>query len=377
MTGASPLHVLIVDDEPSMLRSVERILQPLYQVSAVRTLEEALEHARTRRPSLAVLDVRMPKADGFKFLAELRKVVPELDVIFMTGAVHELDSQLIRSIRERAFYFIQKPFERDVLLTLVERCLELRRLQTENAAYLKLLEGELEEARAFQRSVMPPESASLHGYSIATRWQSCTRLGGDFLDYVDAGRDRFGFLIADVCGHGVSAAMLTSVVKSAFHDAHVEAYDPVAVVRRISSGLRGFPDDRFVTVFCGRAHADGRLEYVNAGHPPGLVWGKDRPLATLRLTGPMVSPVLGDAGWESQVLALAPGDRLLLHTDGITEAPGTEGRFGDEQLAMLLGESKHVGDELLEEILGRLRQWVGARPREDDWTLLTIARHSS
>ncbi len=376
MSGTGSVHVLVVDDEPSMLRSVERILQPLYQVSAVRTLEEALEHARTKRPSLAILDVRMPRTDGFKFLAELRKVVPELDVIFMTGAVHELDSQLIRAIRERAFYFIQKPFDRDVLLTLVERCLELRRLQTENAAYLKLLEDELEEARAFQRSVMPPEEASLHGYSIATRWLSCTRLGGDFLDYVDAGGARFAFLIADVCGHGVSAAMMTSVVKSAFHDAHVEAYEPLAVVRRIASGLRGFPDDRFVTVFCGRAHADGRLEYVNAGHPPALTWGPGRALATLRLTGPMISPVLVDGGWEGRTIVLAPGDRLLAHTDGITEAPGSEGRLGDELFAELVSSSQRTGGALLEEILERLRQWVGARPREDDWTLLTIARPS-
>ncbi len=370
----SAFPILVVDDEPVMLRSLERILQSRYHVTTARTLGEALARARERKPALAIVDVRMPDGDGFHCLAELRKLVPELEVIFMTGAVHELDNQLIRAIRERAFYFVQKPFDRELLLTLVDRCAELRRLQSENTAYLERLEGELEEARAFQQSVMPTGDARLHGYTIATRWLPCDRLGGDFYDYVDAGEQSVALLVADVCGHGVSAAMITSVVKSAFHDAHVEAYDPSAVVRRIASGLRRFPDDRFVTVFCARAHADGRFEYVNAGHPPAILSGRARPVDVLRLCGPMISPVLGDAGWEERSIVLAPGERLLIHTDGITEVRGAEGRFGDERLAALVESSPGDGPALLDHVLDRLQSWGGPRPREDDWTMLAINR---
>ena len=125
------MRTLLVDDEPLALRRMEILLsrRPLIDViGTCRDGQEALKLIEEMNPDLVVLDIRMPGRDGFELQKDLRAVQPELDVIFMTGAVHELDAQLIRAIRERAFYFIQKPFDRDVLLTLVERCLELRRL---------------------------------------------------------------------------------------------------------------------------------------------------------------------------------------------------------------------------------------------------------
>ena len=78
------------------------------------------------RPELAIVDIRMPDMDGFELMARLKGRFPALDVILMTGSVDDLDEKLVRAIRSPAFYFIQKPFDRDVLRTLVERCVELR-----------------------------------------------------------------------------------------------------------------------------------------------------------------------------------------------------------------------------------------------------------
>ena len=121
-------RILVVDNEAAMLHTIERILAQRYQVTTALSAGEALTVTEGLGPELAILDIRMPKMDGFKLLGRLREIKPDLDVIFMTGIIHELDAQLIRSIREKAFYFVQKPFDREVLLTLVERCLELRRL---------------------------------------------------------------------------------------------------------------------------------------------------------------------------------------------------------------------------------------------------------
>ena len=76
----------------------------------------------------------MPEMDGFQLMEELRALDPEVDVIFMTGSIHEIDAKLIKAIRKDAFYFLQKPFDRGVLLSLVERCLELKRLDRSNRA---------------------------------------------------------------------------------------------------------------------------------------------------------------------------------------------------------------------------------------------------
>jgi len=110
----------------------------------------------------------------------------------MTGSVRELDAQLTRALREKAFYFLQKPFDREVLQTLVGRCLDLRRLEKENQRHLKRLEQELAEARAFQQSMLPPEQGWVGGISIAARYQPSAELGGDFYDYVAVGQDGGG-----------------------------------------------------------------------------------------------------------------------------------------------------------------------------------------
>ena len=106
-----------------------------------------------------------------------------------------------------------------------------------------------------------------------------------------AGRPRL--LIADVSGHGVSAAMLTGIVKSAFHASHVDGFEPMAVVQRVSMGLAAFSPDRFVTLVAALISPDERqLRYVNAGHPPIVLWGSGREPLWLASTGPLVSPVL-------------------------------------------------------------------------------------
>src|SRR6185436_13814402 len=103
-------RILVVDDEPGMLRAVMRVLSPRHQVVAVATPSEALALLSTFEPDLAILDVRMPEMDGFELTARLKSERPDLDVILMTGSLSELDAKLVRAIRENAFYFIQKPF---------------------------------------------------------------------------------------------------------------------------------------------------------------------------------------------------------------------------------------------------------------------------
>jgi len=370
-----PERILVVDDEPAMLRGVERVLASAYRVATARTPAEALERARGFAPDLAVIDIRMPEMDGFELSAELREAQPGLDVIFMTGAVHELNAQLIRSIREKAFYFIQKPFDREVLLTLVERCLEVRRLAAQNRTHLARLESELQQARQFQQSLLPPPEARLAGASIATAYEPCDELGGDLVDYVEVDEGRLAALVADVSGHGVSAAMLTAVVKAAFHDAHVEEYAPGAVVRRVLGGLRTFADDRFVTLFCARFEAArGRLEYVNAGHPPALLFGRRGAPRAIARTGPMVTPAFPGLEWGAETLELGPGERLLAYTDGVTEARGADGElFGDARLLAAARAAGGSARELVAGVRAAVRAFTAGRPMDDDLTLFALS----
>ena len=193
-------RILVVDDDAGMLRATERVLGAQYNVSCCQSSRDALARVSTFEPDVALLDVRMPEVSGFQLREALRDLCPGLDVIFMTGTLNHLDATFVRAIRAHAFYFIQKPFDREVLLTLLERCLELRRLSAENRRHTSRLEAELAAARAFQQSLLPPASAHVEGLAIEARYLPCAELGGDLYDYAASGPGRATLLIADVAG---------------------------------------------------------------------------------------------------------------------------------------------------------------------------------
>ena len=369
-----PARILVVDDEPGMLRAVRRILAPRYQVTEATTPSEALALLPTLQPELAILDVRMPEMDGFELTSRLKRARPDLDVILMTGSLSELDAKMVRAIRENAFYFVQKPFDRELLTTLVERCFELRRLSEENRRHTLRLESELAQARAFQENLLPAREAEVEGLRIAVQYRPCSELGGDLVDYVAAGPGRTALLIADVSGHGVSAAMLTGIVKTAFRSSRDDGFEPLAVVARLWGALGSFDDARFVTLVAGVVDmAQGTLTYVNAGHPAPFLWRDGAAPATLPSTGPLISAALPALVWARETIPFPPGTHLLLYTDGITEASGEGGDFGPAAIAKEIAGQPEGGPPLLEALLQSVGRHGKGRPQEDDWTLLTVS----
>ena len=254
---------------------------------------QAVAVAAEFNPDLVILDVRMPEMDGFELMARLKSTDPTPDIILMTGSIDDIDQKLIRALRGRAFYFIQKPFDREVLLTLVERCLELRWRREEHRLHTRRLEKELAEARAFQQGLLPDRDISTDRLAICCRYVSCSELGGDLYDYTMIRSGRTAFIIADVMGHGVSAAMLTGVVKSAFRSSDADDYKPAAVVQRVRSNLSAFGPERFVTLIAALLEADGDAALCQR-RPPcrAPVDRADGTIQRLTGTGPLVSPAL-------------------------------------------------------------------------------------
>jgi phosphoserine phosphatase RsbU/P len=365
-------HILVVDDEPGIVRAVDRVLGGAHQVSGTSSSSAALALAEQIRPELAILDIRMPDLDGFELMSRLKARLPDLDIILMTGSLDDLDDKLVRALRSPAFYFIQKPFDREVLATLVERCLELRWRREDHQRHLVRLETEMAEARAFQQSLLPEQEAVLNGLSICCRYTPCAGVGGDFYDYVDAGNGRTALLIADVSGHGVSAAMLTGVVKSAFRSSSAEGYDPLVVVRRVWNGLSAFGPDRFVTLFAGLVSTGERqLRYVNAGHPSAFLWNTTRKREWLESNGPLISPVLAASTWDVRAVAMDDGDHLLLYTDGVSEIIADTTECAQTRFETLTGQQALGGAPLLNAILAAVRHDLGDAQQPDDLTLLT------
>ena len=363
-------RILAVDDDPGMLRAVERVLGASHDVVGTTSPKEALLKAAGGGFDLAIVDIRMPGLDGFELMTRLKSEVPDLDIILMTGSIDDLDEKLVRALRSPAFYFIQKPFDRDVLWALVQRCLELRWRREEHRQTLERLETEMAEARAFQQSLLADTESIVNGVAISARYLPSARLGGDLYDYAAADARRTALLIADVSGHGVSAAMLTGVVKSAFHASRGEAFDPLAIVHRVWQALTPFSAQRFVTVFAALLEPERQqLKYVSAGHPSIPLWAPGDAPTWLDSTGPLISPVL-PAAWDLRTVPLQDGHHLLLYTDGVSD------RFEDDACARsriegAIHQHRDGGGPLVEGLLQAVRDELAGQPQPDDVTVLT------
>jgi phosphoserine phosphatase RsbU/P len=377
ISSAERARVLVVDDDPGILRAVSRVFGQHYEVVCAQGASAALEAVISFEPDVAILDIRMPEMNGFELMKRLRAMIPDVDVILMTGNADEPDTNLIQAIDAGAFYFIQKPFERRVLLALAARCFELRRLRDEKQRHTRRLEKDLEEAQQFQMSLLPPSKMELRGLSICARHVACHALAGDFYDNVDAGDNAAAVVIADVVGHGTSAAMMTGIVKAAFHAARADGFDPLCVINRVKDGIRAFDADRFITLCCARVElASRQLSYANAGHPPLILRRARAEPLLLESTGPLISSALIDLPCEKVVVALEDRDFLLFYTDGISEATGPSGMFGQNRIVSLLTRNGSKGPELLEVILSAVSEFSAGREVQDDMTLLAAEVHA-
>ncbi|MEO5617870.1 MAG: SpoIIE family protein phosphatase [Candidatus Eisenbacteria bacterium] len=375
----SRARILVVDDDASHRRAVSRVLDASCDVVAAASPGAALEHAAEQRFDVALLDIRMPGMDGFDLMGELKIADPELDVILMTGSVTDTDQRMSRAIREKAFFFLQKPFQRDVLLALVGRCLELRRLAADKRTHLARIERELAAARSFQESLLPARSGSTGPLMLASLFEPSREMGGDFFDWEPIPGPGLALLVADVAGKGAAAAMLTGMVKQAWRSFASEAFSPAVALQRIFATTRLFPDQRHLTAFSGRLDAGGdMLEYIiTAGHPPAFLLRADGEIELLDASAEILHPAFPTWHFEQRVTAFEPGDRLFVYTDGLLESSrASDGDiFGLDRLQEALAEApRTVPAVLAEGVRESLRRFQEGRPAEDDLAIVVVGR---
>ena len=257
---------------------------------------------------------------------------------------------------------------------LERRNVELQRSVELGAAQLEKQEQELERAREIQESLLPKEIPQLPGFEVATAWRPARMVGGDYFDVLKLSEKRLAIIIADVVGKGVSAALLMANVQATVRAFAHDSGSPALMCSRVNSVLCGnIGPEKFVTFFCGILDADLRtLQYCNAGHPSPLLASSDsiRPLPA----GGAVLGVFPSWEYRDSMVRLNAGDRLLLFTDGITEASGSDGReFGEENLAALArANGATPAGELNSRVFAQVSEFCEGQ-FQDDATLLVIA----
>jgi len=226
--------------------------------------------------------------------------------------------------------------------------------------------------RETERGLLPREIPEMPGYEICGAWQPASVLGGDYFDARKIGDPVLALSIADVSGKGTPAALLVSNLQAAVRASGSADVTPPELCRRVNNLMRGnLGRDKFVTFFY--ALLDGRtLTYCNAGHNAPILIRSGGSVERLHQGG-LVLGLAAEAEYDEGRVELEPGDRLLLFTDGLTEANSASGEeFGEERLIEIAVQNRHLGAKALEEkVLGAAAAF--SSKFEDDVTLVVVA----
>ena len=277
---------------------------------------------------------------------------------FLVTFVFGLVSFLYHSTRER----------------LERRNVELQQTVERGTARLEMQEQELERAREIQQSLLPKEIPQLPGFEVAGAWQPASTVSGDYYDVLRLGDHRLGICIADVVGKGVSAALLMANVQAAVRAFAGDSESPAQVCAKVNLLLHeNIATGKFVTFLYGILDGETHtFQYCNAGHlyPIIVSGGSVRMLEQ----GGAVLGVFPAWIYEDSTVELRAGDRLLLFTDGITEASDANGQEFEETSIATFAKANSTlsAKELNSRLLAKVTAFCDAQFR-DDATLLVIA----
>jgi sigma-B regulation protein RsbU (phosphoserine phosphatase) len=260
----------------------------------------------------------------------------------------------------------------ETLATEAAVAIENARLYRETLEKARL-EQEMRIAAVIQQALLPKGTYVEPHLDLAATTVPCRSIGGDFFDYMSLRGGLFGFSLGDVAGKGPPAALLSALVQGILTAQGTLDQGPAATIAHVNDALfRRAIESRFVTMLYGRLAPDGRLTYCNAGHNPPLVVGRDRT-RRLEKGGPILGLFEG-VPFEEETLTLAPGDCVVVFSDGVSEALSASGdEFGEPRiLEAVQGALDCDAAGVLQALIGEVREWAAGAAQNDDITALVL-----
>jgi sigma-B regulation protein RsbU (phosphoserine phosphatase) len=334
-----PPTVLVVDDEADISTILTLTFRRAgFQVTTARDGLEALEALEQALPDAVILDVMMPRLDGFETLRRIREQprTRELPVIMLTAKSRVADR--MRGFDHGADDYVGKPFEPPEILARVRSVLKrgaLSRLASPlvgplgdwfSAEGLAQLGRDLETAREIQTRLLPAVPTTLAGLEAAGILRPSTVVGGDFFDIVPM-PDRVAVAVGDVSGKGIPAALLMVMTRTLLREIARSEAQPAEVLSRLNTSLcRDMPPSMFVTLALAVLDParPGEVRLALAGHPPPVRVSRGAGVAVG--AGGLPLGAFETAAYDEQDIALGPGDALVLYSDGAIETEGGDGR---------------------------------------------------
>ena len=389
--------LVVVDDDELILSSLRSLfsLETDYTLLTFSDPHEATEKIKTQRVDLILSDFLMPTMSGIDFLKQARNLQPEAPRILLTGFADKANA--IRAINEVGLYhYLEKPWDNEELLILVRHALEekslrqdlsekikaLNRLMKEHgelASRHKSLEKEVEMAARVQRSLLPENFPQVRGFEVNVAYRPSVAVGGDYYD-VSSSDGRVIWLLADVTGHGIQAALTSMLLKAIFQETASRASHPVQLLADMNSRLHRFlPEGMFAAATVVELGADGHhVQIANAGlpYPFVLCSGQEADVHQIPLSGlPLgLFPQAGPDHFDTRELEINRGDHLLVTSDGLGESRGHNGEFFEEnELPKSLAElTDKDGSYVVQNLVERAIAFGGTDGISDDISLVAV-----
>ena len=379
--------ILVVDDEPDLEHLMRQRLRRdvrahRYELLFAHNGIEALEVLRSRNDIDMVLsDINMPQMDGLTLLDQIPQVDPNIRAVIVSAYG---DMSNIRTAMNRgAFDFVTKPIDfGDLKITIDKtlRHLEVLRDALRTRDKLVAIQNELELASKMQQSILPTEFPQRDSYAVFGNMEPAREVGGDFFDVIALEGGRMGLAIADVSGKGVPAALFMMSSRTLLKGAAIGHDTPGAALTEVNTLLEQDNEAAmFVTVFYAVYDPEtGKITFANGGHNPPLIIHRDGSSTVLGQTDGVALGIMPGLDYDDATVPLAPGDILLLYTDGVTEAMNSEHEeFGMERLQEVFRATppKDAADAN-QAVFQAVHAFAKGTPQSDDITCLTLAREA-
>ena len=372
--------ILLVDDDAMVLAGLKRQLRDQFRIETALSGEEALKVIDEKGPfAVVVSDYYMPGMNGIDFLCKVKTVDPDTVRMMLTGSADM--STAIQAVNEGSiFQFHPKPCPADTLGQAIKSGIDKYRKTTDRQTAMKKIKTSLEDASLIQQTLMPKTVPQVDGYDIAGQSIPCDETGGDYYDFItpdEWGQEKIGIVVADVIGHGISAALLMTSVRASFRERVFSPGNGVAIVSDVNKRLVQDIEELnlFITMFYSEIDIKEKcFRWVHAGHESALSYNPATDtFDTLGGKG-LALGVMEDCVYTEANIQIHPGQIILIGTDGLKEACNPQNvLFGNERLQMVMRDNyRKSAKDILDEVFEALKNFRGPAERKDDETLVVI-----
>ncbi len=374
-SAADRLRVLVSDDQPDILEALRLLLKGAGFAAETVDSPQALLRAVEARPFDAILmDLNYARdttsgEEGLELLDKLQALNDCAPVIVMTawGNV-EL---AVDAMQRGATDFVQKPWDNARLVGTIEK--QAREAAARRSA-VRQARSELEIARHVQQKLFPQPIKQLATIRYAARCVPAREVSGDYYDFLDLVPGSLGFVLADVSGKGIAAALLMASLQSAFRSQSENEHDGCDLLRGINRLFySSTPPEQYATVYYADYQDRNRtLHYVNCGHPAPFLIRANGDTERLESTAPVLG-LLSKWDCVQNQVQLAAGDILAAFSDGVTEAGiDSDDEFGEQRLEAVLRRVRNESPEdIISAVTDAIHEHAGAA-LGDDCTMLVI-----